>query len=547
VSFLKNIKKELTNLVKKTKECKYATPIILFIFIFILQTPYFYILPGADESYYMYTAKNISDGNVLYRDIINDKTPGVPYLFSVVFLVFGYSLLTIRILTALINASTAILAYFIGKELYTKKAGFFSGILYGTVIINPSFNLYLGFTDQYMMFCFSLGIFFMLKLRGLKEKKLGFFIVGILSAFSFLMKQSGILLLVLVLMVVIGNNIIVKSDKKKGVALAVTVFGGFMVPILLTVLYFWFVGGLEDMERWAFKVWTRNAQDTQLLDFGNLIAIFQTGMIISFVFLPGMGFVLFTLIKIYKNIYEDNNNDSFIHRSIALTKKHIEELFIIGWVIITLLFILLLPTLYPSSAIICMFPICISSGFAFSKIYDIVLKTRYDHNNENFEFLKDFMLIIIIALALSDVHVAVKGVIGEDSIYTRRKCISEAGDYIKSNTNKSDTIYSFFYFPQIYVYTGRDSASKKYYTILPIGMSGNEMNDKDIQIIIKDLVTNKPKYVLTYENSTSWDSYMIGYDDVFGFIKSNYYIDKIFPLYYGIDTNIYIWKINNED
>jgi hypothetical protein len=68
-------------------------------------------LAPADESVYLYEAKRVLEGAVLYRDVFEITTPGWLYLMAALFRIFGVDLATARLAIAVLHGVTAVFLY----------------------------------------------------------------------------------------------------------------------------------------------------------------------------------------------------------------------------------------------------------------------------------------------------------------------------------------------------------------------------------------------------------------------------------------------------
>ena len=69
-------------------------------------------LVGGDEGYYLYAAKLVSQGQVLYKDFFYTQMPLLPYVFGAWMKIFGTSWLSARLLCALLGIGTGVLLAF---------------------------------------------------------------------------------------------------------------------------------------------------------------------------------------------------------------------------------------------------------------------------------------------------------------------------------------------------------------------------------------------------------------------------------------------------
>jgi len=86
-----------------------------------------------DESIYILAADSLLNGNLPYTEIWDNKPPGIFILFSLTMLMFGNSIVSIRILSILATTFTSYFLYKIGKTTDQKqgeKIGLLAGCLY---------------------------------------------------------------------------------------------------------------------------------------------------------------------------------------------------------------------------------------------------------------------------------------------------------------------------------------------------------------------------------------------------------------------------------
>ena len=97
-------------------------------------------LNGADESFTLYGAKRILQGQVLYRDFFDFLTPGSFYLYALAYAVGGVSITTARVTTALLNALSVVCTYFLTLYVASMAEAILAGLLV-VVICVPVWNM----------------------------------------------------------------------------------------------------------------------------------------------------------------------------------------------------------------------------------------------------------------------------------------------------------------------------------------------------------------------------------------------------------------------
>ena len=83
--------------------------------LLIVTVGYIALLPhnlsAADESVHLYDAKRLLHGQVMYRDVFNDITPGYMYLMALLFWLFGTNVAVARNATAVMHGLAAVCIY----------------------------------------------------------------------------------------------------------------------------------------------------------------------------------------------------------------------------------------------------------------------------------------------------------------------------------------------------------------------------------------------------------------------------------------------------
>jgi len=107
---------------RRARGSRVATALLVVLAVVLLAPMLAYPF-GSDHGVFATAADGISHGRIPYRDIWDNKPPGVDYLFWAAFHLFGRSMLSIRLLDLLWTLATALLLYLVGKRLLSKEAG----------------------------------------------------------------------------------------------------------------------------------------------------------------------------------------------------------------------------------------------------------------------------------------------------------------------------------------------------------------------------------------------------------------------------------------
>ena len=98
-----------------------ALAVLLFVGAALYLSALPYNLNAADESYFLYEAKRIRDGEVMYRDVFEFATPLAAYAMAGLFWLFGTSMATARISMAVLHALTGVLLYATSRRLGVRR------------------------------------------------------------------------------------------------------------------------------------------------------------------------------------------------------------------------------------------------------------------------------------------------------------------------------------------------------------------------------------------------------------------------------------------
>jgi len=103
-----------------------SADVALLALVFVATAVYLSLLPrnlgAADESYFLYEAKRVRDGEVLYRDVFDFVTPLASYAMAGVFWLFGTSMVAARIAMACVHGLTGALLYAASRALGVRQA-----------------------------------------------------------------------------------------------------------------------------------------------------------------------------------------------------------------------------------------------------------------------------------------------------------------------------------------------------------------------------------------------------------------------------------------
>jgi 4-amino-4-deoxy-L-arabinose transferase-like glycosyltransferase len=187
----------------------------------------------SDSKIYNSYALNIIQSNNWIGDKVFFMSPVYPYFLAVTYKIFGQSLYVVRLIQVFVSSLTILVAYLIGRKLFSKFAGYLSAAIfsvYSTLIFYSGIIL----SETLQVFVSSLLILFLIS--DFKDASKKWFVVGIFLGILALFR-ANILLFALVLIFYLLYRLYYKKGKTdmsfKSVALYV--FGMILVIAPITL------------------------------------------------------------------------------------------------------------------------------------------------------------------------------------------------------------------------------------------------------------------------------------------------------------------------
>ena len=212
--------------------------------------------------------------------------------------------------------------------------------------------------------------------------------------------------------------------------------------------------------------------------------------------------------------------------------KNKSDMLLMGW-FITILAFYLLTSIRPHYLFYILPPVCLKTSHLIVEFLKYIEDKNLLENRGFGDSKKLASILILISLSLSLVPEPYPtDFIGKDSIYVDTT-LEESSNYIKINTDTDDRIYTFCYYPEIYIQSNRQPASTFYFTVYDGIVEANDPEEVN-RHILNDLKENKPVYILTIENNAatsingSVGRWFEGYSEVIGYILENYHLFLLF-------------------
>ncbi len=197
-----------------------------------------------DEGALLYVAERLTKGDVLYRDLVTGIMPGVYYLQALFFSIFGFSVLTGRILACLTIAASTFLIYSISRFFIQKKTSFLISILFISMAL-PAYR-WPGYSQLSITFVLLSLLFFLHYLNSSSLSTILF--SGAAAALAVFFKQNYGVFITAGTGCILFARLLGKKELKPLIVFSIS----FSVPVVLTVLYFYSAGAWHQMVQYTF-------------------------------------------------------------------------------------------------------------------------------------------------------------------------------------------------------------------------------------------------------------------------------------------------------
>lgn len=208
-----------------------------------------------DESLYILMADSLVNGHPPYTEVWDNKPPGIYVLFSTALILFGDSIVSIRILACIAVAITSYLLYQIGNIISkgSVSVGLLAGVIYTISSLTSGGNaanteiFFTPFVVLAFLVFFSNKSYANFSTKNIISKA---FIIGLSLGIGLQIKQVVIFDLITILLITAYNWYLqLKKNQtnlyKKALYFYLALFTGFLLPAFIVLIYF-ILNGLFD-------------------------------------------------------------------------------------------------------------------------------------------------------------------------------------------------------------------------------------------------------------------------------------------------------------
>lgn len=392
---------------------KHKVIILFLIFALLIRLPWLYTTVHKDEGQIGYVAWRWLSGENLYTEL-NDNKPLLLYvIYSLPILLFGNTVIPIRILNDLFFLVSIIFFFKLVENIFSKKTALFSALFYTVFMSVPVFEGYFALSEPLLMPFLIISVYSLERYFSTRKCYL-LFMASLFASISILIKHQAVFIFLFM-----ASTFFIYKEKNKvrkilsiiSIPAAITVF--LLIFYNKTLFYFLKIN-------WStFQSSIGVAAGYRHYSF-NLIIILEGSLLFLFSILG--------LVKVFQS------------------KKNKQDLFFLSWLIFALLFSLI-PPAYGRYYIFLIPPLAVFSGISMGYFIK-------DYKNKKILLLLALVFLIATCALVTkqfpnsklDTEHFKYGWAYLDS-YEQQKGLA---DYVKSTTSPKDEIFVFGWEPSVY-------------------------------------------------------------------------------------------------
>lgn len=204
-----------------------------------------------DEGLYAYIGQEILRGKLPYRDAMDQKPPGIHYIYSAIITVFGATPEGVRVGTAVYSIGTVLALFLCTRRVFGSQAGLWASLLYGIYSSGPLIRGSSSNSEVFMVLPIILSLYILL-LWGEKPK------VSLLAFSGLLLGSALVIKTVALPHVLVGLAFVLVCSAGKRCWLKIVLDGAIFsfflsVPLLASALFFYLQGAFDDYYYWTIE------------------------------------------------------------------------------------------------------------------------------------------------------------------------------------------------------------------------------------------------------------------------------------------------------
>jgi hypothetical protein len=255
------------------------------------------VIPNRDYGIFVYIGKQILRGQMPYRDVWDNKPPGIFYLNAAALVIGRGSRWGVWIVECVFLFGAILLSFNLMKKLWGIWPAVF-GVLIWLVGLNQTLQGG-NFTEEYSLVFHFFALLVFLKLIEEPGNRLYNLLLGLAFSVVFLIRPNNVLVeAILILMLAVIQ--VVRRNARLFLTHFLWVSLGVLVPILITVAYFWSQGLLRDLWGGAILL-NLSYSSTTVSSSSPLVAGFQYLQVAAWMGVLGYVAILFNIKKSFGN------------------------------------------------------------------------------------------------------------------------------------------------------------------------------------------------------------------------------------------------------
>jgi hypothetical protein len=455
------------------------------ILVIIIRLNFLTIPFERDEGAYSYYGQLILAGKTPYISFYETKPPGLFYIYALLQLVFGKTVVSLHLAGIVLNLLTIILIFLVSSRLLDKSAGLISAASFSLLSLSQGIS---GFTIQaeHIVIFFAIAGLWMLLKAFEKDRWILFLIAGMLLAMSFMIKQNGLFFLVYAGIVLIAWYVSHKPVDFKKLFINGSVFSaGALLLIAFFVFLIYMQNAMTEFWKWVYVI---PKSYTSQVTFSRGMTYFENNFksffadVPVFIVIAAIGFLLtiFVKLKAYKKIF------------IILFPLFSFVAIMPGFWFYNHYFLLLTPSIalcigsfvYSIRELLSgYFKPAVMKSITTAGFLIVVIQNL--NANQNYYFNPDYTEVLRRVYGMNPFPEA-----------------WEVSKVVKDRTVKGDIVGVLGGEPEVFIYTGRKGPSAHDMAILLYSGSGIRTREWQ-KAYIADVEKVKPKYFICFNNSIS--------------------------------------------
>lgn len=474
--------------------------------------PYMNVGLERDEGMFLLMASKILRGGVPYRDMMDNKPILLYFFLTIPAYLFESWIHGLRLFGFFLVALVAFIIFLIGKNLRDTELGFLSAFVFIFLQLFTPRMVGYAILSETVSNLFAVAAIYLLLSKKLNLRTA--FAIGILSSLAFLSRQTSLFILLIVPIYIYYN----KEIKQKFKYLTYFVFGVFLL-IAVFALYF------------AVNSATGDAMYNM---FSSMLDAY--GPYATYNITEGSWDMLRFFAFLY--VFSDKIALTFLMTIGVINLQNMKEKFILLWLILSLTFVLISPSIYLHYHILVLPAFSLLVGMGCKNILGmgkIFYKNKFVYYS--------FTIVSIIAIATLLVVQFSYFVWYPTYVMNGGKAYVDTLSYndeialmnILKNTTEDERIFVFPSEPQVYYLTGKDPINKMpfFNEIWFAHADYNQLN----KFLLQPLLEKKPKYIIIannihfeYINKTENGRLFMQYVDKYYYISKEIGIAQVYEM-----------------